>query len=58
MFKIIKLKNLIIAISLIVASILCSIGIVSVVESKNIPRPKYVIVLDAGHGGVDVNKRL
>ena len=53
MFKTIKLKNLIIAISLIVASILCSIGIVSVVESKNIPRPKYVIVLDAGHGGRD-----
>ena len=53
MFKILKLKNLIIAICLIVTSILCSIGIVSVVESKDIPKPKYVIVLDAGHGGRD-----
>lgn len=53
MFKTIKLKNLIIAVCLIVTSILCSIGIVSVVESKDIPKPKYVIVLDAGHGGRD-----
>lgn len=54
MFKIIKLKNLLIALALITASILCSVGIVAVVESKAIPRPKYTIVIDAGHGGLDV----
>lgn len=53
MFKIIKLKNILIAVALIVCSILCSIGIVAVVESKAIPRPKYTIVIDAGHGGRD-----
>ncbi len=53
MFKIIKLKNLLIALALITASILCSVGIVAVVESKAIPRPKYTIVIDAGHGGRD-----
>lgn len=53
MFKIIKLKNLLIAIALIATSILCSVGIVAVVESKTIPRPKYTIVIDAGHGGRD-----
>lgn len=53
MFKIIKLKNLLIALVLITASILCSVGIVAVVESKAIPRPKYTIVIDAGHGGRD-----
>lgn len=53
MFKIIKLKNILIAVALVVCSILCSIGIVAVVESKAIPRPKYKIVIDAGHGGRD-----
>ena len=53
MFKIIKLKNLLIALALVTASILCSVGIVAVVESKAIPRPKYTIVIDAGHGGRD-----
>ena len=54
MFKIIKLKNILIAVGLIIASVLCSVGIVAVVESKGVPRPKYVIVIDAGHGGLDV----
>ena len=53
MFKTIKLKNILIAVGLIIASVLCSVGIVAVVESKGVPRPKYVIVIDAGHGGRD-----
>ena len=53
MFKIIKLKNVLIATLLIVSCLLCSISIVVVVESKGIPRQKYVIVIDAGHGGID-----
>ena len=53
MIKTIKLKNILIAVGLIIASVLCSVGIVAVVESKGVPRPKYVIVIDAGHGGRD-----
>ena len=53
MFKIIKLKRVLIAVLLIVTSILCSVGIVAVVESKNVPKSIYTIVLDAGHGGRD-----
>ena len=51
MFKTIKLKSVLVALFLIITSILCSVGIVAVVESKAIPKPKYVIVIDAGHGG-------
>ena len=36
-----------------IASVLCSVKIGSVVESKTIPKSKHVIVIDAGHGGVD-----
>lgn len=53
MFKTIKLKSVLVALFLIITSILCSVGIVAVVESKAIPKPKYVIVIDAGHGGRD-----
>lgn len=53
MFKTIKLKSILVALLLVVTSVLCSIGIVAVVESKAIPKPKYIIVIDAGHGGRD-----
>ena len=53
MFKTIKLKSVLVALFLVITSILCSVGIVAVVESKAIPKPKYVIVIDAGHGGRD-----
>ena len=53
MFKIIKLKSILIAVLLVVASILCSVGIVAVVESKNTPKSRFTIVIDAGHGGRD-----
>ena len=53
MFKTIKLKSILVALLLVVTSVLCSIGIVAVVDSKAIPKPKYVIVIDAGHGGRD-----
>jgi len=55
MFKVIKLKTIIIVISLVLVSILLSVGIVSVIniENQNIPKPTYTIVVDAGHGGRD-----
>ena len=53
MFKTIKLKSVLVALFLVITSILCSVGIVAVVESKAIPKPKYIIVIDAGHGGRD-----
>lgn len=53
MFKIFKLKSLIIAILLVGATIFLSIGFVSVVSMENIPKSEYTIVIDAGHGGRD-----
>lgn len=53
MFRIIKLKNVLIALGLILISVMCSIGIVAVVENRTIPKPTYTIVVDAGHGGRD-----
>lgn len=53
MFKIIKLKTIIIAIALILVSVLLSVGFVSVVSMENIPKSEYTIVIDAGHGGRD-----
>lgn len=52
MFKIIKLKSVIIVLLAVVA-VLCSVGVVAVVESKSVPKNKYTIVIDAGHGGAD-----
>lgn len=53
MFKIIKLKTLVIAIVLILVSVLLSIGFVTVVSMESIPKSEYTIVIDAGHGGRD-----
>lgn len=53
MFKVIKLKSLIIGLLMIIISIALSVGIVAIAESKSIPKPIYTIVIDAGHGGRD-----
>jgi N-acetylmuramoyl-L-alanine amidase len=53
MFGIIKLKPILMFVAILLCSILLSVGIVNVVQKENIPRPKYKIVLDAGHGGRD-----
>lgn len=53
MFKVLKLKPIIIGTSLVLVSIMFSVGIVSVVSHKEIPKPTITIVLDAGHGGRD-----
>ena len=55
MFKIIRLKSVIIVL-LVVVAVLCSVGVVAVVESKSVPKHKYTIVIDAGHGGNDPGK--
>lgn len=53
MFKVIKLKPILITIAMLMLSIFLSVGIVSVVESREVPKPIYTIVIDAGHGGRD-----
>ena len=53
MFKVFKLKPILIMVSTLLISVLLSIGIVSVVQNDNIPKITYTIVLDAGHGGRD-----
>lgn len=52
MFKVIRLKNILICSSLIFVSILLCIGIVSA-SNQNVPKSTYTIVIDAGHGGRD-----
>ena len=42
-------------IAVVMAGIL---GIAKVVQSSSTPKRGYTIVIDAGHGGLDVNKRL
>lgn len=53
MFKVLKLRPIVISMALILVSILFSVGIVNVVSNKEIPKPLITIVLDAGHGGRD-----
>ena len=54
MIKVIKLRPILMVVGIILASMLLSIGIVSVVTIKEIPKSVYTIVIDAGHGGFDV----
>jgi len=54
MFKVIKLKPIMMFVAIVLVSLLLSIGIVSVTQTKEIPKPIYTIVVDAGHGGLDV----
>ena len=52
MFKVFRLKSIIMAICLIVVGVFFSFGIVQSV-GKDSPKYMYTIVLDAGHGGRD-----
>jgi len=53
MIKVIKLKPILMIVGIIMLSVLLSIGIVSVVNVREIPKSTYTIVIDAGHGGRD-----
>jgi N-acetylmuramoyl-L-alanine amidase len=53
MFRVIKLKPVLMFVAIFLASVLLSLGIVSVVKREQVPRPIYTIVVDAGHGGRD-----
>lgn len=52
MFRVLKLRPIMVGISLVLISVLLGVGIVAV-SSDDVPRPKYTIVIDAGHGGRD-----
>ena len=53
MFRVFKLKKIIVALLIVSISILLSVGIVNVASSEKVPKPMYTIVIDAGHGGRD-----
>lgn len=53
MFKVFKLKPILIGIAILVVSIILGIGVVGVVNRTDIPKANYTIVIDAGHGGRD-----
>ena len=50
MIKVIKLKPILMLVGILLAGVLLSIGIVSVVNTREIPKSTYTIVIDAGHG--------
>ena len=52
MFRVLKLKPILITIALIALSITLSVGLVAVSNNK-VPKTTYTIVIDAGHGGRD-----
>lgn len=54
MFKVIKLKPIMVGIVLILLSVVLGVGVVQVVSMDTVPKTKYTIVIDAGHGGLDV----
>ena len=54
MFKVINLKSLIVFLGIFIVATILSIGIVSVSKKEVVPKPIYTIVVDAGHGGLDV----
>ena len=53
MFKVLRLKTVIICVLIALSCVLLSVGILSA-NSKQVPKPTYTIVIDAGHGGLDV----
>ena len=53
MFKVIKVKSLIVCLVIIATSVCLSVGIVKAVGKTDIPKKIYTIVLDSGHGGRD-----
>jgi len=52
MFKVFRLKPIILCVSILLISILLSMGIVAVTKVQ-VPKSTYTIVIDAGHGGRD-----
>lgn len=53
MFKVIKVKSLIVGLAIVLTSVGLSVGIVKAVGKTDIPKKSYTIVLDSGHGGRD-----
>lgn len=53
MFKVVSLKSIMIVIVLILISVILGVGVVQVVSISAVPRAEYVVVIDAGHGGID-----
>ncbi len=53
MFKIIKLKWLVVIILVIAVSSILFVGIAVTDKHGEIPKPNYTIVIDSGHGGRD-----
>lgn len=51
MFKVVKLKNIVVCFVLLI--VFLSVGIISSVKFGSAPKAEYVIVVDAGHGGID-----
>lgn len=53
MFKVIKLKPIMVGMALVLVSVFLGVGVVKVVSMDAIPKTNYVVVIDAGHGGRD-----
>ena len=58
MFVCVRKKVIIIAILVVVAMVGIFGTFFAVREVGYSPKTKYTVVIDAGHGGLDVNKRL
>lgn len=54
MFKVIKLKTIILGLAIVVSSFLISQTLVQIATANSKTKLNYTIVLDAGHGGFDV----
>ena len=55
MFKVVRLKKVIIACVIVcVCILLCVVGVVVKTTNSVSPKAVYTIVIDAGHGGFDV----
>ena len=52
MYKVIKLKPILMAIGMFLIGVLLSVGIVTITNNE-VPKTTYTIVIDAGHGGRD-----
>lgn len=53
MFKVIRLKTVLVSLGLVLLAVVLGFGVVKVVSMDTVPRYIYTIVLDAGHGGRD-----
>lgn len=53
MFKVVSLKPIMVGIALVLISVILGVGLVQVVSMDAVPKTDYVVLLDAGHGGID-----